>query len=61
VRAADESGELAPGRLENYHKLLGEQAHHARQVDQRLQLEQKRLWKNLTKAANKHIRDKYEG
>jgi ribosome biogenesis GTPase len=61
VRAADESGELPPGRLESYHKLEDEQAHHARQVDQRLQLEQKRLWKKLTKAGNKRIREKYEG
>jgi ribosome biogenesis GTPase / thiamine phosphate phosphatase len=61
VRAAEQSGELPPGRLESYHKLQDEQAHHARQVDQRLQLEQKRLWKNLTKAGNKRIREKYEG
>jgi len=54
-------GELPPGRLESYHKLQDEQAHHARQIDQRLQLEQKRLWKNLTKAGNKRIREKYEG
>ena len=61
VRAAEESGELPTGRLESYHKLQDEQAHHTRQVDQRLQLEQKRLWKTLTKAANKRIKDKYEG
>ena len=61
MRAAAESGELPPGRLESYHKLQDEQAHHARQIDQRLQLEQKRLWKNLTKAGNKRIREKYEG
>ena len=61
VRGADESGDLPAGRLESYRKLQDEQAHHARQLDQRLQLEQKRLWKNLTKAGNKRIRDKYEG
>jgi ribosome biogenesis GTPase / thiamine phosphate phosphatase len=61
VQAAAESGELPPGRLESYHKLQDEQAHHARQLDQRLQLEQKRLWRNLTKAGNKRIREKYEG
>lgn len=60
VRAAAGSGELPPGRLESYHKLQEEQAHHARQVDQRLQLEQKRRWKNLTKAGHKRIREKYE-
>jgi len=61
VRAAAESGELPAGRLESYHKLEDEQAHHARQIDQRLQLEQKRLWKSLTKAGNKRIKEKYEG
>jgi ribosome biogenesis GTPase / thiamine phosphate phosphatase len=61
VIAAAESGELPPGRLESYHKLQDEQAHHVRQLDQRLQLEQKRHWKNLTKAANKRIREKSEG
>jgi ribosome biogenesis GTPase / thiamine phosphate phosphatase len=61
VRAAAESGELPSGRLESYHKLQDEQAHHARQLDQRLQLEQKRQWKALTKSAHKRIRDKYEG
>jgi len=61
VRGAVESGALPPARLENYHKLQDEQAHHARQVDQRLQLEEKRRWKNLTKAGNKRIREKYEG
>jgi len=61
VRAAAESGELRVGRLKSYQKLQDEQAHHARQLDQRLQLEQKRQWKNLTKAASKRIREKYEG
>lgn len=60
VRTAAASGELAAGRLESYHKLQDEQAHHARQVDQRLQLEEKRRWKSLTKAGNKRIREKYE-
>jgi ribosome biogenesis GTPase len=61
VRAAAESGALPAGRLESYQKLQDEQAHHARQMDQRLQLDQKRQWKNLTKAANKRIREKYDG
>jgi ribosome biogenesis GTPase len=61
VRAAVERGALAAGRAESFHKLQDEQAHHARQLDQRLQLEQKRQWKSLTKAANKRIREKYEG
>jgi ribosome biogenesis GTPase len=61
VRAAVEAGDLEPERLASYHKLQDEQAHQARQIDQRLQLEQKRLWKNLTKAGNKRIKEKYEG
>ena len=61
VRAAVEGGDLDPGRLVSYHKLQDEQAHQARQIDQRLQLEQKRLWKTLTKAGNKRIKEKYEG
>jgi ribosome biogenesis GTPase len=58
VIAAVESGELAAGRLESFRKLRDEQAYQHRQQDQRAQLEQKRLWKTLTKAANKHIREK---
>lgn len=61
VRAAAARGELAEGRIESYQKLQDEQAHHARQLDQRLQLEQKRQWRNLTKAANRRIREKYDG
>jgi ribosome biogenesis GTPase / thiamine phosphate phosphatase len=58
VAAAAEGGELAPGRLENYHKLQDERAHHERDADQRAQLEEKRRWKVLTKAANKRIKEK---
>jgi ribosome biogenesis GTPase len=58
VRRAVESGELAAGRVESYHKLQSEQAHHARQIDQRAQLDEKRKARRLTKAANKHIKDK---
>ena len=61
VRAAAARGELPEGRIESYQKLQDEQAHHARQFDQRLQLEQKRHWRSLTKAANKRIREKYDG
>jgi ribosome biogenesis GTPase len=61
VREAVERGDLPAGRVESYHKLQDEQAHHARQLDQRLQLEQKRHWKSLTKAGHKRIREKYEG
>jgi ribosome biogenesis GTPase / thiamine phosphate phosphatase len=58
VVKAVESGELSPSRLESYRKLRLEQAHQHRQQDQRAQLDEKRRWKTLTKAANKHIREK---
>jgi ribosome biogenesis GTPase len=58
VRAAIEGGELALGRLESYHKLQDEQAYQIRQVDQRAQLEERRRWKVLTKAANKRLKEK---
>ena len=55
------SGTLALGRLESYHKLQNEQAFHARQVDQRAQIEERRRWKVVTKAAEKRIREKRGG
>jgi len=58
VRAAIDGGQLAPGRLESYHKLQDEQAYQVRQVDQRAQIEERRRWKVLTKAANKRIKEK---
>jgi len=58
VRAAVETGGLTAGRLESYHKLQGEQAHQSRQADQRAQIEERRRWKVLTKAANKRMKEK---
>ncbi len=58
VVAAVADGRLAPGRLESYHKLQNEQAYQARMQDQRAQIEEKRRWKVLTKAANKRIKEK---
>jgi ribosome biogenesis GTPase / thiamine phosphate phosphatase len=58
VRAAIAAGTLADERLTSFHKLQDEQAHQARMQDQRAQIEQKRKWRVLTKAANKHIREK---
>jgi ribosome biogenesis GTPase len=58
VRSAIASGELEAGRLESFHKLQDEQAYQARQIDQRLQLDEKRKTKRLTRAANKHIKAK---
>ena len=61
VLAAVESGTLSRGRLESYQKLQDEQAFHTRQVDQRAQIEERRRWKVLTKAANKRIKEKGRG
>jgi ribosome biogenesis GTPase len=58
VAEAVADGRLGAERVESYHKLQDEQAYQARQQDQRLQLEEKRRWKVISKAANKHIRDK---
>jgi len=55
------SGALPDGRLESYHKLQNEQAFHTRQVDQRAQIEERRRWKVLTKAAQKRIKEKGGG
>jgi ribosome biogenesis GTPase / thiamine phosphate phosphatase len=61
VRGAAEAGDLAPGRLESYHKLQDERAYHEREADQRAQIEEKRRWKVLTKAASKRIKEKRDG
>jgi ribosome biogenesis GTPase / thiamine phosphate phosphatase len=58
VRGAAETGALEPARLESYRKLQDERTHHEREADQRAQLEEKRRWKVLTKAANKRIKEK---
>jgi ribosome biogenesis GTPase len=58
VAAAIDRGELDAARFESYRKLQDEQAHQARQQDRRAQLEQKRRFKVLTKAANKIIKAK---
>jgi ribosome biogenesis GTPase / thiamine phosphate phosphatase len=58
VVEAVEDGRLDAGRLEGYHKLRLEQDYQTRQQDVRAQLEQKRRFKILTKAANKRIQEK---
>jgi ribosome biogenesis GTPase / thiamine phosphate phosphatase len=58
VRAAVADGTLAADRLESFRKLQDEQAYQATQQDQRAQIERKRQWKVLTKAAEKRIREK---
>lgn len=49
VRAAVGTGDLSALRLESFHKLLDEQAHHAQQQDERAELDEKRRAKSLTK------------
>ncbi len=58
VHGAVADGRLPPERLDSYHKLQDEQAYQARQQDIRAQLEEKRRWKVITKAAEKKIREK---
>ena len=58
VRAAVTSGEFPEARYESYLKLAAEREYHQRQVDERALLEEKRKWKVITKAANKHIKQK---
>ena len=48
----------AGGRLVSYHKLQDEQAHQARQMDQRAQIDEKRRWKTATKALRKRVNEK---
>ena len=58
VKSAAAEGTLAVDRLESYLKLQGELAYLARQQDERAQLEEKRRSKVITRAANKHIKEK---
>ncbi len=58
VADAVADGRLDAGRLESYRKLHLEQEFRARQQDVHAQLEQKRRFKILTKAANKRIKEK---
>jgi ribosome biogenesis GTPase len=58
VQAAVSAGEMPPGRLESYLKLQDEQAHHARQMDQRARLVEKRRAKAASKSLQKRIADK---
>ena len=58
VRAAVQAGEIPAFRLESFHKLLGEQAYQARQLDERARLEEKRRGKIGSKALQKRLKDK---
>ena len=53
VRAGLESGELDPGRYNNYRKVGKEIAFEARKTDVRLRLEEQRRWKKIHLAARK--------
>jgi ribosome biogenesis GTPase / thiamine phosphate phosphatase len=61
VRDAVERGDLPPLRVESFLKLAAERQYQERQQDQRAQLDEKRRWKVLTKAANKRIKEKGRG
>lgn len=61
VRAAIGAGEVPAGRLESYLKLQDEQAHQARQMDQRAQIEEKRRSKTAAKALQKRLNEKDGG
>jgi hypothetical protein len=52
-----ERGDLSPGRLESYLKLQDEQAHQARQMDQRAQIDEKRRAKAASKSLAKRVRE----
>lgn len=58
VRAAVERGELSADRFGSYAKLAAEREHQQRQLDERAMLEDKRRTKMMTKALNKHLKDK---
>ena len=58
VRAAVESGGLPAARLESFHKLAAEREHHARQLDARAAIEEKRKSKVMGKALRKHLKQK---
>jgi len=58
VRAAAESGDLAPERLASFGKLRDEQEFQARQQDQRALLDQKRQARIGSKALQKRLKDK---
>ena len=58
VTAAVAAGELPSSRLESYRKLAAERDHQARQLDERALLEDKRRAKTMSKALNKHLKQK---
>lgn len=53
VIAAIEQGDLDPGRLENYEKMLKERAYQERRTDKAAQLREKERWKKIMKEFKK--------
>ena len=58
VQAAAAAGELPQDRLTNYLKLASEREHQAKQQDERALLEDKRKSRMMSKALNKHLKNK---
>jgi ribosome biogenesis GTPase len=61
VGAAVDAGDLPAARLESYCKLQDEQADQARRLDDRAGLDEKRRVRSITKALNKHLKQRDEG
>ena len=60
VARALADGTLDPGRWAGYEKLLREEAHQARRVDNRAALAEKARWKAIHKQAQQHYKAKYK-
>ena len=58
VRAASDRGELPPGRLDSFRKLMAEREHAERQQDERALLDQKRQARISAKALQKRLKEK---
>jgi ribosome biogenesis GTPase len=58
VIAAAAAGELPGSRLESFRKLAAERDHQSKQLDERALLEDKRRAKTMSKALNKHLKQK---
>jgi ribosome biogenesis GTPase len=61
VRAAEEAGRLAAGRLDSWRKLRKEEAWLARRQDEGLARAEKERWKGLMRGANERARSKRSG
>ena len=59
IAAALASGELPPDRLEAWNKLERETRHQLRRVDALARAQERRKWKAIGKAVDKHVEAKY--